>query len=143
MTYATLQQLTDRFGERLLRELTDRAEPPAGAVDVGVVESALRDTDAMIDGYLAGRYRMPLASVPAALADLAIAIAIYKLHPFAPDQKIKDDYDAALKQLREIAKGDFRLPLEGAEEPASRGNSGVQTTDRERPFSNENLHGFV
>ena len=55
MTYATLDQLTDRYTERLLRQLTDRAAPPAGAIDAEVVDRALADTDAVIDGYLAGR----------------------------------------------------------------------------------------
>lgn len=142
MPYCTLEQLTDRFGERLLLQVTDRAAPPAGVVDADVVARAIADTDAVIDGYLAGRYALPIAAAPPQLVDLALTIAIYKLHPFAPDPKIKDDYDQALKTLLQISKGDFRLPLEGVE-PAATGNSGVVTNDRARPFTEDNLTGFI
>lgn len=142
MPYCTLEQLTDRFGERLLLQVTDRASPPAGTIDADVVARAIADTDAVIDGYLAGRYALPIEVTPPLLVDLALAISIYKLHPFAPDPKIEKDYNDALKQLLQIAKGDVRLPLEGAELDAI-GNSGVVTNDRERPFTEENLTGFI
>ncbi|MCC7097272.1 MAG: DUF1320 domain-containing protein [Thermomonas sp.] len=142
MSYATLDMLTARYGERLLLQLTDRATPPAGAVDSAIVDAALGDTDAVIDGYLAGRYALPLSSTPPLLADLAQAIAIYKLHPFMPDPKIEQDYKDAMTQLDRISRGTVRLPLEGVE-PAGTDLSGVVTTDRDRPFTAENLTGFI
>jgi len=142
VTYATLAQLTDRYGERMLLQLTDRSKPPAGTIDTDVVDRALADTDAMIDGYVAGRYAMPLSEVPPFLVDLAQAIAIYKLHPAAPDPKIKDDYANAIKALEKIASGMIRLPVAGVE-PESSGAAGVQVIDRERPFTPENMRGFI
>ncbi|RIV82953.1 DUF1320 domain-containing protein [Aurantiacibacter xanthus] len=142
MTYATQAILADRFDTRMLIELTDRGEVPAGAIDAEVVTRALIDADAVIDGYLAGKYRLPLAEVPPMLVDLASSIAIYKLHRYEPDAKIVKDYEQAMRTLRDIASGAVRLPLEGVE-PAARNDGGVKTTDRARPFSNENLTGFV
>lgn len=142
MPYVTLEQLTKRFGERLLLQLTDRATPPADEIDSEIVDQEIANTGAVIDGYLARRYALPLAEVPPMLGDLALAIAIYKLHPFAPDPKIERDYDQALKTLMQISKGDALLPLEGAE-PASSGASGVEVVDRERPFTEDNLKGFI
>lgn len=142
MTYASLQQLIDRFGEQVLLDLTDRASPAVGAIDPAVVDRALADTDAAIDGYLAGRYALPLVDVPPRVVDLALTIAIYKLHPFEPDPKITRDYEQAMKALLAIARGEERLPLAGAE-PAATGNSGVVTNDRERPFTEDNLKGFI
>lgn len=142
MPYITLDQLTDRYGERLLIQITDRAAPPAGTVDTAVVNRALADTDAVIDGYLAGRYALPLAEVPPLLTDLGQAIAIYKLHMFEPDPKIAQDYKDALASLDRIAKGVIRLPVTGIE-PESSGASGVVTIDREREFTPENLTGFI
>ena len=69
MGYVTQQQLVDRFGERLLLQVADRADPPAGTINADVVARALADTDAMIDGYLAGRYILPLAATPPLLTD--------------------------------------------------------------------------
>lgn len=142
MSYASLDQLVGRFGERLLVQLTDRATPASGVIDAAVVAQELVNTDAVIDGYLAGRYALPLASTPPLLADLALAIAIYKLHPFDPDPKIARDYDNAIAMLGKIASGTVRLPLAGLE-PESSGAAGVETIDRERPLTPESMTGFI
>lgn len=142
MTYTTLEQLTQRFGAERLRQLTDRATPPAGAIDTDVVNRALEDTDAEIDGYLAVRYKLPIADTPTLLRDLALSIAIYKLHVRDAAEKIVKDYDAAIRTLRLIAKGEVKLNLEGVE-PAGSGSSGVRTTDRERPMTEANLKAFI
>lgn len=143
MAYATLQQLIDRFGERMLVALTDRADIPAHVIDQAVIDRALADTDALIDGYLMARYVLPIVgAVPPLLADLAQAIAIYKLHVQAADPKIEADYKDALRALQQIASGTIRLPVAGAE-PATQGGSGAVVTDRERPFTAENMKGFI
>lgn len=143
MTYCTQQHLVDRFGEKMIRALTDRATPPANAIVTAVVDRALADTDAAIDGYLLGRYVLPITTaVPDLLRDIAIAIAIYKLHGQAVSEKIKADHDQARRDLREIASGVIRLNVAGVE-PAGSGASGVRTTDRERDMTPENMKGFV
>src|SRR5690606_6605607 len=50
------------FRRPLLVALTDRAEVATGEIDQDVVDRALADTDAMIDGYIAARYALPLAA---------------------------------------------------------------------------------
>ena len=142
MPYASLSILTDRYGEQVLIDLTDRATPAAGEVDSEVVDRALADADAVIDGYLAGRYKLPLTEAPPLLIDIAAVIAIWKLHRWAPDPKIEQDYKDALASLDRIARGVIRLPLEGVE-PESSGAEGVVTTDRERPFTEANLKGWI
>lgn len=143
MTYATLATLTARFGSAMLVGLTDRAQPATGAIDAAVIDRALTDTDAMIDGYLAGRYVLPLAEVPPLLADLAAAIAIWKLHPYKPDDKIAEDYRDALRGLRDIAEGRITLNLPSTMVPPTVEGSGARLTDRERPLTAENLKGFI
>ncbi|BAV64767.1 gp436 family protein [Sphingobium cloacae] len=142
MTYATLPMLVKRFGEQTLIQLTDRADPPAGEIDGSIVDQELGNTDAVINGYVGNRYRLPLNPLPDMVADLALSIAIYKLHVFAPDQKIKDDYERALKTLKDISDGVAKLDAAGVE-PASSGANGVRFIDRERPLTPENLHGFI
>lgn len=142
MTYCTLEQLTDRYTQRLLLQLTDREQPPAGEIDTDAIDRAIADAEAMIDGYLAVKYQLPLSDVPPMVRDLCLEIAIYKLHPFEPDPKIIRDYEQALKTLLQVSKGDVKLPLAGAE-PAAAGNSGVVTNDRQRPFTEDNLTGFI
>jgi phage gp36-like protein len=142
VSYTNLDQLIKRFGAATLIQLTDRAVPPAGAIDTAVVDDALANADAVIDASLAVRYRLPLASVPAVVADLALIITIYKLHVFAADPKIERDYDQALKDLRDIADGRKKLDVAGLE-PASSGAGGVVASDRPRDLTPETLHGFI
>lgn len=142
MPYTSISQLTDRFGERALVALTDRGETATDTIDTDVVDRALADADAQIDGYVGVRYKLPLAEVPPLVADLAQVIAYYKLHVYEPDPKVRADYEDALKLLRDISRGAVRLPVADAE-PEGTGGSGVQITDRDRPFDEDNMTGFI
>jgi phage gp36-like protein len=142
MAYTSLDRLARRFGTSMLVQLTDRGDVATGVVDIDVIDQALTDTDAVIDSSLAKRYRLPLAAVPAVVADLALSIAIYKLHTAMPDEKIERDYDQALKDLRDLATGTKTLDVAGIE-PETSGAGGVVTCDRERMFTNESLRGFI
>lgn len=142
MTYASQAMLVKRFGLAMLLDLTDRADPPAGQIDADLVAQELGNTDAVINGYVGNRYRLPLDSTPPLVADLALAIAIYKLHRYAPDPKVKDDYDQAIRTLAHISDGKVKLDAAGIE-PAPSGASGVQFIDRERPLSPESMTGFI
>jgi len=142
VTYCTLAQLTDRYGEPMLIDLTDRDDPPTGAVVTEVVDRALADTDALIDGYLAGRYALPLAETPALVTDVAQAIAIYQLHRSVASDKVTADHNGALATLRAIAKGDVRLSVAGAE-PSASDSGKVVTNDPARPMTADTMKGFI
>jgi phage gp36-like protein len=142
MPYTSLDRLARRFGSTMLVQLTDRGDVATGVVDVSIVDDALADTDAVINASLGKRYLLPLAAVPAVVADLALSIAIYKLHVAMPDEKIERDYDQALKDLRDLGTGAKTLDVAGIE-PESSGEGGVVTTDRERMFTNESMRGFI
>ena len=142
MPYATLAQLTDRFGERMLVARTDRGVIARETIDTAVVNRAIADTDAVIDGYLKVRYVLPLVPVPALVGDLAQALVIYKLHTAAPDATILKDYEDARKTLREISQGMVQLDSAGVE-PATSDSGGARMTDRERPLSADQMTGFI
>lgn len=143
MAYCTLQQLNDRFGTAMIVALTDRAEEPTGQVDMDVLSRAIAEADAMIDGYLAGRYALPLANVPPLLTTLSMDITVWRLHLGEPSVKVKADYDAAVRSLRDIGSGAIRIPEASGLEPASPGTSGVVVTDRDRPFAADQMKGFI
>lgn len=142
MTYATLDQLSDRYGERMLVDLTDRADVATGVIDADVVARALSNTDSMIDGFLKDRYVLPLGATPPIIADVAQAIAIWKLHVGQPNDKIEKDYKEAVAMLDRIAKGTIRLDIAGVE-PATVQDAGIRLTDRERPLTADNLRGYI
>lgn len=142
MSYASQAQLQERFGEKMLRDLTDRATPPAGAIDSAVINRALADTDAMIDGHLLGRYALPLTATPDLLRDLALTISIYKLHRVVTDEKIRLDYQDAMRTLAAIANGTVRLSIAGAE-PEGAAAGEVKSNVPQRPLSGGVMDGFI
>ena len=142
MAYTTEADLIDRYGERMLVLLTDRASPATGTIDSAVVSAAIEGAEAVIDGYLATRYALPLSAVPKLISEIAEAIAIWKLHPAAPDPKIEADYRTAMTLLGDIAAGRVRLEVAGVAS-AETGGTGARLTDRERPLTEDNLKGFI
>lgn len=142
MAYCTLEKLTERFGERLLIDATDRGDTPAEAIDTAAVTRAIADADATIDGYLKARYTLPLASVPALVESLSLTIAVYRLHPSVVSEKIRLDYQDALKTLAQISRGDVLLDVGGAE-PVTADLNDVRTNNPERPLSVQSLKGFI
>lgn len=142
MAYTNLSSLTDRFGTRMLIALTDRAEVATDVIDVAVIDNAIAGADAVIDGYLAKRYQLPLAETPTLIAELSEEIAIWKLHRAAPDPKIEEDYKAAIRTLKDISAGTIQLDVAGVT-PASTGGTGARITDRERPLTADNMKGFI
>ncbi|WP_299370430.1 DUF1320 domain-containing protein [uncultured Tateyamaria sp.] len=142
MSYTTLSELSERYGADFLVGLTDRGEVATGQIDADVVDRAILEAQATIDGYVKRRYVLPLTPVPALIATLARQITIYTLHVYEPNPKITAEYEAALRQLREIASGVIALDAEGAT-PAQTDSGGAQVTDRERPFTAQNMKGFV
>ncbi|MDO9639687.1 MAG: DUF1320 domain-containing protein [Pseudotabrizicola sp.] len=140
--YTDLARLTERFGADMLIRATDRSDAPTGTIDASVVEKACADAAALIDGYLAARYALPLAEVPPLVSALAEDIAIYRLHPYGTDDKIKADHDAAMRALRDISSGAIRLAVAG-NEPATTGGTGAMFTDRERPLTEASMKGFI
>ena len=85
---------------------------------------------------------LPLASTPALVKDLAIAIAIYKLHRASASEKIAEDYAGALKTLMQIASGIVRLDVAGVE-PAASGATEVRTNCGTPRVDARDMNGFV
>lgn len=142
MAYCTLQELKDRYSEALLVEISDRADAPTGAVDTALIDRAIADADALIDGYLKPRYALPLATVPRLVTDLSLRISIYFAHARVADDKIVRDYQDALKTLAQISSGAIQLDVDGAE-PAASGASEIRTNEPERPLSAATMKGYI
>lgn len=145
MTYCTIEQLTDRFGARMLQQLSDRGDfaPETPAIDADLFARAVADADAAIDGALLGRYTLPVASVPRLLTDLSIAISIYKAHGQTVPDKIRDDYRDAMKTLAQISEGKVRLDIDGVELPSSGGDGEVLMTETDRPMTVQSMKGYI
>lgn len=141
MDYATQQDLIDRFGTEELIELTDRADPPAGAIDATVVARALADAGDAIDSYIARRYDLPLPSTPGRLTRIACDLARYFLHADDPTEAVETAYKDAIQFLRDVADGRAVLDIAGAE-PAASSAGAPEVSGPGRVFSRDTMEGF-
>lgn len=109
MPYCTQQDLITRYGEKELIQLTDKEN--IGQLDPDVITSAIADADSLIDGYLGGRYGLPIQPVPRSLARIACEVCRYYLYEnLAPDE-VKDRYNEAVKTLKAISKGEMSIGI--------------------------------
>ncbi len=118
--YASPADIAAQYGAEALLLLTDRGGD--GGADAGAAERALADAAAEIDGYLAGRYELPLEpGRAAALRRPAVDIAVYRL---AADAATATDerrrrYEDARRYLERIASGEIRLGADALPAPPS------------------------
>ncbi|WP_219211929.1 gp436 family protein [Variovorax boronicumulans] len=122
MRYAALTDMTARYGERELIQLTD---PDNLAIDVARVELKLDDAQAVVDASVGRVYRLPLRGcarpatapgaevtyeVPPQLKRIACDLARYYLYDeAAPEEEIYRRFKAAKAELEAIATGDAVL----------------------------------
>lgn len=161
MPYLATADLLTRFGAEEIAQLADRGTPrlvtadllaaaaagadmtgwsPADveAVDkaVAVVGQALEDAQSAVDGYLAGRYAMPLASVPPIVKRLACDMARYYLYDDNAPEAVQKRYDAAIAFFRDVSSGKASLDIAAAAQASTPGGT-VQIVTSERVFSRE------
>ncbi|MFW6344784.1 MAG: gp436 family protein [Halomonas sp.] len=144
MAYLTAQDLRDRFGEREIDLLLDR--DANGLPDTGTADAAIADASGEADAILGARYPLPLpatAWLKAAVADLARA----RLYDQQPPDAVTSRRDAALRIMRDIARGNGVLVDEQGQPLRERGESlaGGGATHRAKPrvFGDDNLQGYV
>lgn len=138
MSYATQQNLIDRFGEAELKEVADRDGDTV--LDAAVIAGVLADADDLIDSYIGKRYALPLATTPTRLVRLAADIARYYLYEDSPTEVVKTAYRDALAFLRDVSEGKAVLDVAGAEPETA--SDAAQTDGPDRTFSRETLGGF-
>ncbi|WP_347253458.1 DUF1320 domain-containing protein [Leminorella grimontii] len=117
MGYCTQDDLIEAFGEKEIRQLSDRASPPTGQIDSAVVNNAISDADSEINMYLEGRGLLPLKSVPEVLRRIACDLARFYLYQNPKDDSpVAKTYGRRVKQLEGVAAGRLSLGLDSAGE---------------------------
>lgn len=107
--YATREDMVLRFGEREVRTITDRDN--TRNIDDAVLAGGLQAAADEINGYIGGRYTLPLQQVPANLRGVACDIARYRLtgtERVCTDE-IRDRYRDAIRWLENVASGRVTL----------------------------------
>lgn len=141
--YATLQDLTDRFGETEIVQRTDRTNRPPTTIDTVVVDRALTDAGALVDGYVGKVYALPIALVPPVLTKATADIARYYLFGKAAekDGEVERAYKEAVAWLKDVALGRVQLDVGGVV-PEQPGGGQVHIAAPERRFTRANMRGL-
>lgn len=136
---AALMDATLREADRSAWQPADTAVADQALANV---QAAIDDADSVIDGYLASRYTLPLASVPGVLVVYGRAIARYNLHKARQSLETNDpivrDYRDAVKFLTAIANGQLSL---GADDPGL-GDSDVKFHSDPAVFGRRETRSF-
>ncbi|MFM9881202.1 MAG: gp436 family protein [Burkholderiaceae bacterium] len=163
MTYAKAADLTARFGERELTQLTDRDD--TGQTNVGLVNRALQDATAFIDSYIGRVYALPLRGCakpvvvpgaapeyvpPPVLTRLACDLARYYLYTdLADDHEAARRYKNAVRDLADIASGKTQLTCPWGGPPGDAlhaeglQSQEVQSSFAPRQITDDSLRGYA
>lgn len=114
MSYCTEDDLIIRFGEDELIDATGRGATTD--IESDPLEGAISDSDGVIERHLRGRYKLPIEGNDE-LVLIACDLTRYYLWGISAPEHVKERYEAALKALRDLARGVTVLD----EEPADSG----------------------
>lgn len=143
MPYIDGTGLRQRFGEQEIDDLigADNDADPVVTGDVEKLGRACEDATTLIDGYMASRYSLPLASVPDIVVNWAADIARFRLWDDHAPEEVRRRYEDTLEQLQQLSKGIIALP------PGSDGAPAAQPVvfggySAPRVFTRDTLRGF-
>lgn len=135
--YTSKDDMIAAFGETEILDLTDRDGD--GFADEAVWASIILQTTSLIDGYIGSRFALPLPEVPQLIAQCARWIARYFMAEDHATDRIKYDYEQALKFLTMIREGKLDVGLVPAGTDAPARTRGVMVSEGRETFSPEAL----
>ncbi|MCG9624638.1 DUF1320 domain-containing protein [Vibrio mediterranei] len=141
--YCTVTQLQERFSKQELIALTDK-DGSTGAMVVVVAEQAITDASATIDGYLGGRYALPLSAVPTILERICCDLARYYLYDDAlgEEHQATKRYKDGIDYLKQVALGKVQLSLSSTQTKPAETNT-AEMMSGGSVFGRENSKGFM
>lgn len=148
--YCSLDDLKKQVQEDILLQLTD--DDQSGQIDTVVIDEAVIYSETLINGYLRGRYTIPIVNYgfdsqpPDILKILAVDLTIFRLysrrfHTDIPDG-ISEKYKNSIKILEQIQKGIISLGIETAGTPPELGEYRTNKSFDDRAFSKELLKDY-
>lgn len=141
MTYATKQDLIDRYTEGELVRLTDTVNTPKSTIDDTAVDRAIADAESLINGYLRSRMETPVSPARRDLTTATCKLARYYLYKDLATERVRDDYEDVIAWLKDIASGKVSLgdDTSAIEAPSS---GSPQISGPCRVFTDDTLKGF-
>lgn len=132
MPYIVIDDLKTDISETELQQLTD--DERLGAVNEDRINAAIADAGDLMDGFLRGRYTLPLDPVPPIIKKIAKEIVIYELFKRKKRQTISkemtDNYSAQLKLLAQIQAGTVTLGVAAQDSDGNATGPGAYKTNK-------------
>lgn len=151
MSYSTRTEVRDMVKDDALNAIIGDTfiEDPAEREELvsPIIDAAIADADAEIDGYLAKRYAVPISPAPRVLNKFSKDIAIYNLYSRlgidegTEEKNYLNRYNAAVKFLTLVAEGKVSIGAE-TEDPASAAATGFSVKSNPRIFSRGSMRGM-
>jgi phage gp36-like protein len=142
--YCFLDDIKNFVDSSTLIQLTD--DNQAGEIDSNIVDEAIIYSETLIDGYLRGRYSLPLVETPKIISFIALDLSIYRLYSrrLATDmpESINEKYKVAIKVLEQIQKGIISIGLETKGNAPELGEYRGNKTFQDREFSKDKLNAY-
>lgn len=150
--YSTVQEVKDMIKPDMVNSIIDDIFPESvedeeakTAKLIEIIEGAIKDADAEIDGYLNKRYPIPLPSPPAVINKLSKDIALYNI--LSRNGMLKDErennyferYKYAVKFLENVAKGIADI---GITVPSQKANTSFSIISNTKIFGRNNMKGM-
>lgn len=151
MAYCEVQEVREMLKDDALNTIIgdiyieDEAEREAKIQPI--IESAIADAEAEIDGYISKRYPLPLSTIPRVISKFAKDIAIYNLYSrIGIDEGDKEKnylnrYRAAINFLILVAEGKVDLGL-GSDSMQSSASTGFSVSAQNRLFNRNSMRGM-
>ena len=166
MTYASSSSLLARFDAEEIAQRTDRSIPRivtadmlttlasggsiaaytsqqqvAVAASLAVLQSAQQDAYDTINGYVQGRYTVPLVTPPNAIMLTECDLARYFLYDDDTTDVVKRRYESALAFLKSLRDGKVSIGPVGNSAPADPIGT-AQVVQGTPTFNNDTLAGY-
>lgn len=123
MRYCTRADIGNAIPEITLIQLSND-DPAAEQPNENVIGDGVRQAEELVDGYLRGRYNLPLDPVPTVLRDAVVYLARHWLYQRRPEgampDPVKDSRKDTIKLLESIRDGVVTLGMptgQAAQEP--------------------------
>lgn len=138
MRYCTRQDIGQAIPEMTLLQLSND-DPAAELPNESVIEEAVRQAEELVDGYLRGRYVLPLDPVPTVLRDAVVYLARHWLYQRRPEgsmpDAVKDSRKDTIKLLETIRDGVVTLGMPSGQAAPEPGE--VKVRSRRQQFGDD------
>jgi len=142
--YCTLYDIKQQVPENTLIEITDDVQ--ANEINTVIIDEAILYSETLIEGYLRGRYTLPLTTIPVLIKIISSDLTVFRLYSrrFQADMpaSIDDKYKNSIKLLEQIQKRIISLGIEVPASPPERGEYMTNKTLSDRIFTKSFINKF-